>query len=87
MQLCFLKMKIEGIIFRKFGNFFKKCGKNKHFWGKSAQKIFQNRGYLGFTVFQNRGDLCSKNFSQQQKYSKIEDYSKIGDSKIGVLLY
>ena len=27
------------------------------FWGKSAQKIFQNRGIDTPNIFQNRGDL------------------------------
>ena len=30
---------------KKINNFFKKWGKNEHFWGKSAKKLFQNRGF------------------------------------------
>ena len=51
-------------------------GKKWTFWGKSAKKVFQNRG-----------DLCNKNSCLLQKYSKTEDYSKIEYSKIEVLLY
>ena len=47
-------MKCQGIIFRKFGNVFKKMWKKLTFLGKSAQKICQNRGINISKIFQNQ---------------------------------
>ena len=55
--------------------------------GKKFQNLLKKYSICEVLLFHMRGDLCGKNFGLQQKYSKIEDYSKIGDSKIGVLLY
>ena len=64
---------MKKLFLENFANFFKKCGKKINIFGENLLKKFSK---IGESIFQNRGDLWSKIFGPQQKYSKI-----------GILLY